>query len=31
MVRLSIVLVIWFIGWPLRVTLFDSRGAEVRP
>jgi len=31
MVRLSIVLVIWFIGWPLWVTLFDSRGAEVRP
>jgi hypothetical protein len=30
MARLSIVLVIWFVGWPLRVSLLESSAAEVR-
>ena len=30
MARLSVVLVIWFVGWPLRVSLLQSNAAEVR-
>ena len=30
MARLSVVLVIWFVGWPLRVSLLESSAAEVR-
>ena len=29
MARLSVVLVIWFVGWPLRVSLLQSSAAEV--
>jgi len=30
MARLSIVLVIWSVGWPLRVSLLQPSAAEVR-